>query len=125
VRNNPLARHLVSQAAQSPYSSAHPGFEADARPQRLKPVSHETLAAWQSHALIRIARRTIQTGKKPSVLRHLGVHALGPRVNSPGEIVDFRESRLAQEINRFGAAPAHLAVGDDLAAGVEFVHATG
>src|ERR1700730_10631981 len=63
--------------------------------------------------------------KKPSILRHLRVHALGPRVDSPGEIVDFRESRLAQEINRLGAAPAHLAVGDDLAAGVEFVHATG
>src|ERR1700694_1852645 len=63
--------------------------------------------------------------KKPSILRHLRVHALGPRVDSPGEIVDFRESRLAQEINRLGAAPSHLAVGDDLAAGVEFVHATG
>ena len=39
IGNNPLAKHLVTEAAQFPYSSAHPGFELDAAPQRLKPNS--------------------------------------------------------------------------------------
>jgi putative transposase len=37
IRNNPVARHLVQEAAQYPYSSAHPGFELDPPPQGLKP----------------------------------------------------------------------------------------
>lgn len=43
IHNNPVARRLVSDAAQFPHSSAHPGFELDAAPQGLKPVCG---AAW-------------------------------------------------------------------------------
>jgi len=39
IRNNPVAWGLVDEAAQFPYSSAHPGFELDPAPQGLKPVS--------------------------------------------------------------------------------------
>jgi putative transposase len=39
IRNNPVARSLVSEAAQFPYSSAHAGFELDPMPQGLKPNS--------------------------------------------------------------------------------------
>jgi putative transposase len=35
IRNNPLARHLVSDPAEYPYSSSHPGFELDPVPQGL------------------------------------------------------------------------------------------
>lgn len=38
IHNNPVARRLVSEAAQFSCSSAHPGFELDAAPQGLKPV---------------------------------------------------------------------------------------
>jgi putative transposase len=38
IRNNPVARHLVGEAAEFPHSSAHPGFELDAPPQGLKPI---------------------------------------------------------------------------------------
>jgi len=40
IRNNPVIRHLVSEAEGYPYSSAHLGFETDAAPQGLKPSSH-------------------------------------------------------------------------------------
>jgi hypothetical protein len=39
IRNNPVARRLVAEAAQYLYSSAHPEFELDPAPQGLKPVS--------------------------------------------------------------------------------------
>jgi putative transposase len=39
IRNNPVARYLVANAAQYPYSSAHLGFDLDPAPQGLKPVS--------------------------------------------------------------------------------------
>ena len=39
IRNNPVARHLVDEAAQYPYSSANPGFELDLPTQGLKPKS--------------------------------------------------------------------------------------
>jgi len=39
IRNNPVARHLVAEAAQYPCCSAHPGFELDPASQGLKPVS--------------------------------------------------------------------------------------
>lgn len=39
IRNNPVARHLVSTASKFPYSSAHEGFELDPPPQGLKPVN--------------------------------------------------------------------------------------
>jgi putative transposase len=39
IRNNPVVRHLVSDAADFPYSSAHTGFEVDPAPQGLKPDS--------------------------------------------------------------------------------------
>jgi len=38
IRNNPVVRRLVAEAAEYPYSSAHPGFELDPAPQGLKPV---------------------------------------------------------------------------------------
>lgn len=39
IRNNPVARHLVQEATEFPYSSAYPGFELDPAPQGLKPVA--------------------------------------------------------------------------------------
>jgi putative transposase len=36
IRNNPVVRHLVSEAEGYPYSSTYPGFETDAAPQGLK-----------------------------------------------------------------------------------------
>jgi putative transposase len=39
IRNNPVARHLVLNEPDFPYSSAHSGFELDPRPQGLKPTS--------------------------------------------------------------------------------------
>jgi putative transposase len=41
IRNNPVARNPVSEAAQFPYSSAHPGYELDSPPQGLKPMFPE------------------------------------------------------------------------------------
>ncbi len=38
IRNNPVRRHLVLEAAEFPHSSAHPGFELDPPPQGLKPI---------------------------------------------------------------------------------------
>ncbi len=38
IRNNPVRRHLVLNAAEFPHSSAHPGFELDPTPQGLKPI---------------------------------------------------------------------------------------
>jgi putative transposase len=37
IRHNPVARHLVGQSAEFPYSSARAGFELDPPPQGLKP----------------------------------------------------------------------------------------
>ena len=39
IRNNPVARHLVSEAAEFGFSSAYPGFLLDPPPQGLKPVA--------------------------------------------------------------------------------------
>lgn len=39
IRNNPVARRLVSDAQLFPYSSAHPRFQLDPMPQGLKPVT--------------------------------------------------------------------------------------
>jgi putative transposase len=36
IRSNPVARHLVADAADYPYSSAYPGFELDPIPQALQ-----------------------------------------------------------------------------------------
>jgi putative transposase len=38
IRNNPVRRHLVQEAPEFPYSSAHVGFVLDPAPQGLKPV---------------------------------------------------------------------------------------
>jgi putative transposase len=38
IRNNPVTRHLVAEAADYRYSSAYPGFELDPAPQGLKPA---------------------------------------------------------------------------------------
>jgi len=43
IRNNPLARHLATDASQYPYSSAYEGFELDPAPQGLKPNSQSSL----------------------------------------------------------------------------------
>src|SRR5713101_4236041 len=43
IRNNPLARHLATDASQYPYSSAYEGFELDPAPQGLKPFSQSSL----------------------------------------------------------------------------------
>jgi putative transposase len=39
IRNNPVARHLVDEAAEFPYSSAYSGFQLDPAPQGLKPLA--------------------------------------------------------------------------------------
>jgi putative transposase len=39
IRDNPVARRLVSEATEFPCSSAHPGFQLDPTPQGLKPIS--------------------------------------------------------------------------------------
>lgn len=39
IRNNPVARQLVGEATEFPYSSAQPGFQLDPAPQGLKPIS--------------------------------------------------------------------------------------
>jgi putative transposase len=39
IRNNPVVRNLVSDVERYPYSSAYRGFETDAAPQGLNPVS--------------------------------------------------------------------------------------
>lgn len=39
IRNNPVVRHLVSDATDFPYSSAQAGFRSDPVPQWLKPAS--------------------------------------------------------------------------------------
>jgi len=38
IKNNPVARHLATEANQFSFSSGHVGFELDAVPQGLKPV---------------------------------------------------------------------------------------
>jgi putative transposase len=38
IQSNPVKRFLAPTSADYPYSSAHPGFELDALPQRLKPL---------------------------------------------------------------------------------------
>jgi REP-associated tyrosine transposase len=38
IQSNPVKRLLALTPADYPYSSAHPGFELDALPQRLKPL---------------------------------------------------------------------------------------
>ncbi len=43
IRGNPVARHLVEDAADFPYSSTHAGFELDLPPQGLKPGAEEQL----------------------------------------------------------------------------------
>lgn len=39
IRNNPVARCLVAEAEQYPYSSAYPGVGLDPAPQGLKPIT--------------------------------------------------------------------------------------
>jgi putative transposase len=43
IHNNPVKRRLVSEASLYPYSSADSGFELDAVPQGLKPVSFQDM----------------------------------------------------------------------------------
>jgi hypothetical protein len=43
IHNNPVKRRLVSEAGLYPYSSAHSGFELDAVPQGLKPISFQDM----------------------------------------------------------------------------------
>lgn len=40
IQENPVKERLCERAEESPYSSAHPGFELDAVPQGLKPESN-------------------------------------------------------------------------------------
>ena len=54
-----------------------------------------------------------------SVLGNLGVDSLRPGIDAAGQVVDLCEPRLAEEVSSLGAASAHLAVDDDLPAGVE------
>jgi hypothetical protein len=39
IHSNPVRKHLCEKPEEYLYSSAHPGFELDAVPQRLKPNS--------------------------------------------------------------------------------------
>src|ERR1700674_887731 len=58
-----------------------------------------------------------------SVLRHLRINPLRPSRNPARQVMHFGKAGLLQELNRFRAASAHLAMGDDLAARVELAHA--
>src|SRR5260370_32951737 len=62
------------------------------------------------------------TARYLSILRHLRVHALGPGTNSASKVVHFRESGLAQELHLLRAPPAHFAMSNDLAAGIQALH---
>jgi len=55
------------------------------------------------------------------VLRHARTDPVSPSQNPSREIVDFLESRLAQEVDGLRAADARSAMRDDLLAGIEFV----
>src|SRR5215469_14388023 len=71
----------------------------------------------------RILRSLWLTADTGSVLWDFRVHAIRPRRDSASEVVDLGESGLLQKRDGLGTAAAHLAVDDDFAAGVEFVHA--
>src|ERR1700687_3109972 len=58
-----------------------------------------------------------------SVLRHLGIDPLRPSRDSAGQVMHLCEAGLLQECHRFRAASAHLAMGHDLAAAVQFTNA--
>src|SRR5258708_33374921 len=60
-----------------------------------------------------------------SVLRHLGIHPLGPGVDSAGKVVHLLKASLLQELDGFCATPAHFAMDDDFPARIQFVHAPG
>src|ERR1700735_5288830 len=60
-----------------------------------------------------------------SVLRHLRIDALRPRGNSTSEVVYVSEAGLLEQSYGFGASSAHLAMGYNLALGVELVQAVG
>src|SRR5271166_3561975 len=58
-----------------------------------------------------------------SVLRQLGVDALGPSVDAAYQVVHVGEALLLEEVDGLGAAAAHLAVDNDLARSIEFADA--
>src|SRR5580704_2976175 len=58
-----------------------------------------------------------------SVLGHSGVDAIRPGQDATCEVVHFRESCLLEEGYCFGATHARATMGNDLAAGIEFVYA--
>src|SRR5580692_4961193 len=60
-----------------------------------------------------------------SVLGHSGINAICPGQYSASQIVHLLEACLLEEGHCFGATHAGAAVGHDLAAGIEFVHALG
>src|SRR5229473_5781054 len=60
-----------------------------------------------------------------SILWHFRIYAVGPGQDPAGQVVNFLESGLAEEVHRFGAAHAGAAMGHDLLAGVQFVHPFG
>src|SRR6516162_263681 len=65
-------------------------------------------------------------GYKPALIfRNARVNLFRPGVNAACPVVHFGEAGLPQEIDRLGAASAHLAVDNDFAAGGEFVDALG
>src|SRR5258706_13813072 len=61
----------------------------------------------------------------PSVLRHLRIHSLRPSRNPARQILHLREPSLPQELDRLRAAPAHLAVNDNLSARIQFLYRVG
>lgn len=67
-------------------------------------------------------RSPFEASKLYSVLRDLRIHSIRPSCYTASEVVDFVKARLLQERYRFRTATTHLAVDDDFAAGVEFVH---
>src|SRR5437660_12860428 len=65
----------------------------------------------------------METSPTLSVLGHLRINPLRPSRNPASQITNFGEADLLQECHGFRAASAHLAMGDDFAARVEFAHA--
>ena len=57
------------------------------------------------------------------ITRDAGIHFRGPSENAAMQIIDFSETRLAQEVYGLRRTLAAAAMGDDFVRGIEFMHA--
>src|SRR5579883_465795 len=59
---------------------------------------------------------------KKLIPRNRRIHLRRPRQDSPAQIMNFAEARLAEEVHRFCRALAAAAMRHDLVRGIQFVH---